>query len=85
MGVRTQEIVGQIRTASQAQEAIATLLQRFATDTAVERLTEDARFAKQTVDESANRVAGNLLTSLVVRKPGGFVENPTRLDTYYGW
>lgn len=76
MGVRTQEIVGQIRTTAQAQEVIATLLTRFATDTAVDRLTEEARFAHQSAKETANRVAGNVLTSLVVRKPGGFVNDP---------
>ena len=73
MGTRTQKIVDQIKTTSEAREAIALLLTRFGSNAATGRLVEDARYSHQSVEESASRVAGNFLNSLVVRKPGGRV------------
>lgn len=55
------------------QDVIAELLVQFSGDTAVERLVEEGRFAKQSLNEIAYRTAGNLLRSSVTRKPNGFV------------
>jgi len=65
--------VGTVRTREDAQLAIAKLLEQYAGDAAFGRLVEDAKFAKQTTFETANRTAGNLLDSWVVRKPYGEV------------
>jgi hypothetical protein len=73
MYVTTSEITNLIRSRDDAQTVIAELLLRFSGETAYERLTEDARFAKQSLEETASRSAGNLLNSFVVRKPGGEV------------
>lgn len=61
-------------TGNNVQEVIADLLVNYSGDTAYQRLVEDARFARQTVEETARRRVSNLLTSFVTRKPGGFVE-----------
>lgn len=55
------------------QQVIAQLLVEFSGDTARERLVEESRFAKQSLDETAFRTAGNLLRSSVTRKPAGTV------------
>jgi hypothetical protein len=65
--------VGTIRNREEAQLAIAQLLEQFTGETAYERLVNDAKFAKQSTEETAWRTAGNLLDSFVVRKPGGEV------------
>jgi hypothetical protein len=65
--------VGTIRSKAQAQRVIAALLETFSGDTAFQRLERDAKFAKQSTEETAMRTAGNLLDSFVVRKPGGEV------------
>jgi len=56
-----------------AQNALATLLLQYAGTTAYNRIVDEARFSKQTVEEVARRTAGNLLNSFVTRKPGGEV------------
>ncbi len=61
-------------TGENVQEVLADLLVNFAGETAYLRLVEDARYARQTVEETARRRASNLLTSFVTRKPGGYVE-----------
>lgn len=63
-------------TGNNAREVLAELLLAYAGDAAFERLTEDARFAHQSVEETAQRTAGNLLNSFVTRKPGGEVTPP---------
>ena len=73
MYVRTNKLVDLVRNRSDAQDIIAELLTRFSTDTARTRVEQEARFAKQTTDEIANRTASNLLNSFVTRKPGGWV------------
>jgi hypothetical protein len=71
---RSKEIVGLVRTRNQAQAVLAELLQKWGSETAYERLRNDAVYAKQTTKEEAWRTAGNLLNSFVVRKPEGYVE-----------
>lgn len=66
--------VGNIRTKEEAQGALVWLLVRFGSEAALDRLQEEAQFAKQSKDETAWRVAGNVLNSLVTRKPGGVVD-----------
>ena len=56
-----------------AQTVIADLLVRFSGETALNRLVDESRFAKQSLDEIAFRTAGNLLRSSVTRKPQGQV------------
>lgn len=68
--------VGNVRNKDEAQAAIAALLDRFAGETAMDRLEKEARYAKQNLLETTWRVAGNVLNSLVTRKPEGFVEFP---------
>ena len=62
-----------VKNVEQAQQLIAELLTQFAAPTAYDRLMSDARQARQSVEEEAYRTSGNLLTSFVTRKPGGFV------------
>lgn len=62
-----------IRTERQARRLIADLLLEFSGAAASGRLEDDARFAKQSVRETANRTATNILRNFVVRKPGGAV------------
>jgi len=71
---RVREIVGLIRTRNQAQSVIAELMQNWGSETTFERLHDEAVYARQTTSEIANRSAGNLLTSFVLRKPEGCVE-----------
>ena len=73
MYVNPQEISQLVRNKKDAQKIIADLLVKFTSEAAFDRLTDDASFAKQTVKETANRTAGNLLNSFVTRKPGGEV------------
>jgi hypothetical protein len=73
MYVKTSELTKLVRNRKDAQEVIADLLVRFAGESAYERLEDDAKFAKQSVEEAASRTAGNFLNSFVVRKPGGWV------------
>ena len=68
--------VGNVTTREQAQAAIAALLTEFAGEVATQRVEEEATFAKQTSDETVWRVAGNVLNSLVTRKPNGEVVFP---------
>ncbi len=56
-----------------AQVVIADLLVRFSGETALNRLVDESRFAKQSLEETAFRTAGNLLRSSVTRKPAGKV------------
>lgn len=70
---KTWQVLDNVRTSEEAQEVIASLIKRFSSETAYSRLTNEARFAHQTVDEVARRTASNLLTSYVTRKPDGFV------------
>lgn len=58
----------------QAQKALAEMLLHNTGDTAYMRLEDQAKRSKQSVEKVAYRVAGNLLQSLVVRKPDGFVD-----------
>jgi len=76
MYVKTEQVTDLIRNRTAAQEAIANLLLQFASDTASTRLVDEAKFAKQSVEETAMRVAGNVLNSLVTRKPDGEVRFP---------
>ena len=76
MSTRSQEIASQVRTSDQAKLVIAELFRRFATDTAFDRLVNEAQFAHQSYGEQRSRAAGNFLTSFVVRKPGGEVVAP---------
>lgn len=55
------------------QRVLADLLVQFSGDTAYNRLIEESRFSKQSIDEVAWRTAGNLLRSSVTRKPNGYV------------
>jgi hypothetical protein len=61
-------------TGTNVTDVIADLLVNYSSETAYERLVEDARYARQTVEETARRRASNLLNSFVTRKPGGFVD-----------
>jgi hypothetical protein len=61
-----------------AQTKIAEILLLHAGDTAYQRLYDESRFAKQSIQETAMRVSGNLLRSFVTRKPEGCVETPER-------
>lgn len=70
---RGVEIAGLVRNENIARTVIAELITRFGSDAAIERLTGESRFAHQTTDETAHRVAGNLLRNFVTRKPGGLV------------
>ena len=70
---RVNEIVSQVRTRNQAQSVISELIQHWGSGVAFQRLRNEASFARQTTEETASRTAGNLLNSLVTRKPGGFV------------
>jgi arginine utilization protein RocB len=70
---KTLQTLDNVRTPEEAQVVIASLLKRFSSETAYERLIDEARFAHQTVDEVARRTASNLLTSYVTRKPDGIV------------
>ena len=67
------EIASSVRTARQAQLVIAELVKQFASTAAYDRLIAESRFSHQSVNEQAERAAGNLLTSFVTRKPGGQV------------
>jgi len=73
MYVKTEEISNLIRNRNDAQQVIADLLLRFTGEAAYDRLNNEARFAKQSIEETASRTAGNLLNSFVTRKPGGEV------------
>lgn len=73
MYVKTSEVSQLVRNRNDAQEIIADLLLRFSGNVAFDRLVEDAQYAKQSVEETASRTAGNLLNSFVTRKPGGEV------------
>ncbi len=68
--------MSKIKDRDQAQQVIAELLIRFGTNTAYNRIKDEASTAHQTAREIANRSAGNLLNSFVTRKPGGFVLEP---------
>ena len=67
-------VTTKVKNREQAQQVIAQLLAEWSSDAAQDRLLTEARFAKQTTEEVAVRTAGNLLTSFVTRKPGGYVE-----------
>ena len=61
-------------TNKKVQSKIADLLLENLSDAAQERLVKRSRFSKQSKEEVANRIAGNLLRSLVTEKPEGFVD-----------
>lgn len=68
MYLNTEEVANLVRTERDAEELIASLLTRFAGTAAADRLTEEARFSKQTTQEVARRTASNLLTSFATRR-----------------
>jgi len=74
MNIKPEEVVTLIKSKGTAQKVIAELIMKFTSDTAAKRLKDEKVFAHQTTKEMAMRTAGNVLDSLVVRKPGGFVE-----------
>ena len=74
MKFSTAEVANLVTNENQAEELIASLLERFASQAAAERLAEEARFAKQTTQEVARRTASNLLTNFA-----------TRRHQVYGW
>lgn len=57
----------------QVQRQLARMLLDNVSDTAYQRMVEDSRIQKQSLQEIAWRRAGNLLTSFVTYKPGGEV------------
>jgi len=59
-----ETVVSQVRTAKQASVVVAELLNKFASETASVRLTEEATKSKQTTQEVARRITTNLFTSL---------------------
>lgn len=73
MYLSISNFVDLVNTKDQAQAVIAMLLTEWSSDTAQERISDEARFAKQTSEEITSRTASNLLNSFVARKPGGFV------------
>lgn len=75
MYLSTEELANLVRTERDAEALIASLLERFAGQSANDRLTDEARFQKQSTAELARRTAANLLTSFATRRP----------NTYNGW
>lgn len=74
MYLNTEELANLVRTERDAETLIATLLERFAGQSASGRLVEEARFQKQSTRELARRTASNLITSFATRRP-----------SQYGW
>lgn len=79
MSVRAERAVEQVRTENEAREVITNLLLQFGSNTALDRVVAQSRFARQTVEELARRTATNVLRNFVVRRPGGYVNDP------YAW
>jgi len=73
MSRKVSSFIDSVGSRQEAQVVIADLLQRFGSDVAIDRMSEYARAAKQSVDRTAVRVAGNLLSSFVVHRPSGQV------------
>ena len=65
---KAEEVAKLVKNENDAEVVIATLLKRFSSQTARDRLTSEARYSKQTVQEAARRAASNLLTSFTLRK-----------------
>ena len=65
---KAEEVAKLVKNETDAEVVIATLLKRFSSQTARDRLTSEARYSKQTVQEAARRAASNLLTSFTLRK-----------------
>lgn len=63
--VNIQNVIESVRSRSEARKVIAELLRRFGAEAAQERLGFRARYSKQSTNETAQRAAGNLLTSFV--------------------
>lgn len=57
-----------VTTRTDAERVIATLLTQFTSETAKERLSEDAEAFKQSTEEVARRTAFNLLNSFTIRR-----------------
>jgi len=60
----------------EAREIISDLILMFSGEVAYNRLKENSKASKQSIEEAALRTAGNVLNSLVTRKPSGFVLEP---------
>jgi len=73
MHVRPEQVVDLVKHRKDAQKVIAELIMKFSTDAAFTRLWNAGSTAHQSATEMAKRTAGNVLGSMVVRKPGGFV------------
>lgn len=58
----------EVTTKEQAREVISELIMRFSSNMAYDDLTEEARAAKQSIKEMADRTAGNILRSLKTRQ-----------------
>ena len=76
----TEKVANLIDTKEEAQAVIAELISKFAGETAQTRINDQARFAHQSKEEVLKRTAGNLLTSFVNRKPGGYVAGDGIVD-----
>jgi len=76
MYTNPEQVANLVRNERDAEALIACLLTRFAGGAANDRLTDEARFAKQTTSEVARRTAANLLTSFATRR--------TQVSNY-GW
>lgn len=70
MYLNTEELASLVKTEADAEALIANLLEKFAGQAAGDRLTDEARFAKQSTSEIARRTASNLLTSFATRRAG---------------
>jgi hypothetical protein len=68
MYLKPEELANFVRNTTDAEALIATLIERFGTEAAADRLTVEAKFSKQSPSEVARRTASNLLTSFTRRR-----------------
>lgn len=66
MSETTKTLVNQITTREEAEKVVTSLLNKFSSEQAQNRLREESITAKQTVQEVARRVTSNLFRSLTV-------------------